>query len=119
MIMMERGKNMWRKLDETERGIAFLNCDIIADEEYKDCGRITVEKIEDNHIAIVCSIYGSMIQSVSCDENEYPLLYETMRTELAELFEREGSTAEKTEEYLAFFKRHATLKVYRRKINEL
>ena len=107
---------MWRCTDESERGIVFYDCVILRDEEYKDLGKMTVQKIDDGTIMIIVSIYGVTMRGLYFEEDEYPAHYETMKKDLTEIFEKDGSNEEKLELFLAFFDKHTSLKIYRRKV---
>ena len=50
---------------------------ILADEEYKNSCRITLEKCE-KYYAITCGIYGSMVHTAFSDFEHYQKLYDTM-----------------------------------------
>lgn len=107
---------MWRKLSEAERGIAFWKCSVICDEEYKNLCRLTAEKCEAGHIAVVCTVYGGRIQSVTCDEEEFSVLFPMMKNELAQLLDQETEGEEREAELDRFFARYTTAKVYKRKL---
>ena len=105
---------MWKKLSETERGIAFRKNNVIANEEYKKQCRLIAEKCEAGHIAVVCSIYGGRIQSLIFDEEEFLILFPKMKQELADLLDLE--TEEKEIKLDRFFARYTTAKVYKRSL---
>ena len=46
---------------------------IIADEEYKESCRITLERCE-RYYAITCGVYGSMMHTAFCDRLSYVTL---------------------------------------------
>lgn len=47
---------------------------IIADEEYRDSCRITLEKCE-RYYAITCGVYGGMMHTASCNSTQYQETY--------------------------------------------
>lgn len=60
---------MWIRLSATgtagsEGGV------VIADEEYKNSCRITLEKCE-KYYAITCGVYGAMVHTAFTDSNHY------------------------------------------------
>lgn len=77
----------WRKLSASERGIGFRRCDVLCEEEYSDLCRMTAERCEEGHIAIVCTVYGLTIQSVICTREQFPILYEEIKEGLSELLD--------------------------------
>lgn len=56
---------------------------VLADEEYKEECRITLEKRERYH-AITCGVYGDMLHTAFCREEEANSKYEAMKAELKE-----------------------------------
>ena len=52
---------MWKILD-TIRNIGSENGEFIADEEYKESYRITLDKCAE-YYAIICGVYGSMVHT--------------------------------------------------------
>ncbi len=55
--------------------------EIIADEEYNNSCRITLEKCK-KYYAITCGIYGSMVHTAFCDADEYKSKYAEMKKDL-------------------------------------
>jgi len=56
---------------------------VLADEEYKEECRITLEKCERYH-AITCGVYGDMVHTTFCNMEEAESKYEAMKAELKE-----------------------------------
>ncbi len=107
---------MWRKRSESERGAAFWKSEILCDEEYKNLCRLIAEKCDEGHIAVVCTVYGVRIQSVTCEEEEFPILFPMMKKELAALLDQAETVEETEAELEKLFTRYATAKVYKRKL---
>ena len=105
---------MWRTIDESERSHFFRRCLVLREEEYENFCRMTAEKCDKGHVAITCVIFGAAVQSVSCEEEEFPALFETMQAELVEIFESDLSEEERKRAYDEFFRRHSTVKIHRR-----
>ncbi|MBQ3076098.1 MAG: hypothetical protein IJC26_08510 [Clostridia bacterium] len=108
---------MWRSLDESERGFVFRNSHVLCDEVYKDLCRLTAERC-DGHVAVVCTVYGVLIQSVICEEESYPFVYKEIKEELSRLLEKQETRSEKKEALFALFQKYGTVEPYRRKIYE-
>lgn len=71
---------MWKNLyiagaSGSENGI------ILADEEYKNACRITLEKCE-KYYAITCGVYGAMVHTAFADFDNYHEKYDAMKKEL-------------------------------------
>ncbi len=96
--------------------VAFRKNCVICDEEYKDLCRMYAERCLEGHVAIVCAVYGLMIQSVACEEREFPRIYSKMKAELSQILDGEGDVSEKEAELCAFFDRYTTAKVYQHKL---
>ena len=56
---------------------------IIKDEEYNHACRITLEKCT-KYYAITCGVYGAMMHTAFCNENNYSDIYNAMKNELQE-----------------------------------
>lgn len=109
---------MWRTVDPSERGLAFRNCNVLLDEEYKDLCRITAEKCEEGHIAVVCTVYGLMIRSLICEEDRFSDFCRELKRDLAALLEQEIGPEEKETALSALFDRNTSVEAYRRLMNE-
>lgn len=107
---------MWRTLGEAERGITFRRSIVVSDEKYKDLCRVTAERFETGHIAVVCSILGGRIQSLIFDEEDFSVRFPRMKRELADLLDREMDTEEKETELDRFFAGYTTAKVYKQNL---
>lgn len=78
---------MWKPVQnhETIGQVGSENGIIIADEEYKDNCRITLEKEGYTPYGITCGIYGLMVHTVFASEKtEAEQKYEAMKKELQE-----------------------------------
>ena len=107
---------MWRKRDTAQNDSPFWNGCVIREEEYDDLCRLTVEKCEDGHLTVVCTVYGLMIHGIACEEAEFERVYESLKKELSVVFKREGNVLDHEEELSELLNRYATAKVYKRKI---
>ena len=74
--MSEKWKNIMVDGDTGSEGGT-----VLADEEYKEACRITLEKCERYH-AITCGVYGDMVHTAFCDADEANSKYEAMKAEL-------------------------------------
>lgn len=82
---------MWKDLNgegETgsEGGI------VLADEEYKESCRITLEKCPE-YYAITCGIYGAMVHTAFCNDS-FQNIYAEMKKELQEYVDKDISGSE-------------------------
>lgn len=78
---------------------------IIADEEYKNVCRITLEKCE-RYYAITCGVYGAMVHTVFTDSEHYKDMYDDMKSELQEFLDRDTSALEEEEFYEQFTEKY-------------
>ena len=78
---------------------------ILKDEEYKQSCRITLEKFT-MYYAITCGIYGAMVHTAFCSEEDHLSIYEQMKQELATFMERDTTEAEEDEFYHYFTNRY-------------
>ena len=78
---------------------------IIADEEYKNACRITLEKFE-RYYAITCGVYGAMVHTVFTDSEHYKDMYDDMKSELQEFLDRDTSALEEEEFYEQFTEKY-------------
>ena len=78
---------------------------ILKDEEYKQSCRITLEKCT-RYYAITCGIYGAMVHTAFCSEEDHFSIYEQMKQELATFMERDTTEAEEDEFYHYFTNRY-------------
>ena len=78
---------------------------IIADEEYKNACRITLEKCE-RYYAITCGVYGAMVHTVFTDSEHYKDMYDDMKSELQEFLDRDTSALEEEEFYEHFTEKY-------------
>lgn len=91
---------------------------MLFDEEYRDLCRITVEKCEKGHIAIVCTVYGIMIRSLICREERFSAFYAELKSDLAFLLDQEMSKEEKEAALCALFDRNTSVEAYKKLMNE-
>ena len=108
---------LWRTVDPSERGLAFWNCNVLLDEEHRDLCRITAEKCDEGHIAVVCTVYGLMIRSLICVEDRFPDFCRALKRDLAALLEQEICQEEKETALCALFDRNTSVEAYRRLMN--
>ena len=78
---------------------------IIADEEYKNVCRITLERCE-RYYAITCGVYGAMVHTVFTDSEHYKDMYDDMKSELQEFLDRDTSALEEEEFYEQFTEKY-------------
>ena len=78
---------------------------IIADEEYKNVCRITLEKCE-RYYAITCGVYGAMVHTAFTDSEHYKDMYDDMKSELQEFLDRDTSALEEEEFYEQFTEKY-------------
>ncbi len=71
---------------------------IIADEEYKNSCRITLEKCE-KFYAVTCGVYGAMVHTAFSDSENYQALYDEMKKELQEFIDTETTEKEELDFY--------------------
>ena len=71
---------------------------IIADEEYRDSCRITLEKCE-RYYAITCGVYGGMMHTAFCNSTQYQDIYNNMKKDLQEFSDKNSSDEEEIEFY--------------------
>ena len=76
---------------------------ILADEEYKESCRITLEKCS-LHYAITCGIYGAMVHTVYCGDN-FQNIYDEMKGELQKFIDKDTSESEELDFYMQFTSR--------------
>ncbi len=84
---------MWKNL-YSEGGI------VLADEEYKESCRITLEKCP-QYYAITCGVYGAMVHTAFCDDN-FQNVYNEMKRELQEFIDKDTSESEELDFYEHF-----------------
>lgn len=78
---------------------------ILADEEYDESCRITLEKCP-TYYGITCGVYGSMVHTVFCGEDNYMATYEAMKKELADFIDRDLSGDEASDFYIYFTEKY-------------
>ena len=71
---------MWKQLN-TLGTIGCENGKILADEEYEESCRITLEKCE-RYYAVTCGVYGSMLHTAFTDEADCWEIYNAMKSDL-------------------------------------
>ena len=92
---------MWDKLFFIDGEKGSGNGLIICEEEYKGACRITLEKCP-NSYAITCGVYGAMVHTTFCSEEESAVKYEAMKKELADFIDKETTENEETDFYCYF-----------------
>lgn len=78
---------------------------IIADEEYKNACRITLEKCE-RYYAITCGVYGEMVHTAFTDSEHYKNMYDNMKQDLQEFLDKDTSVSEAEEFYERFTEKY-------------
>ena len=78
---------------------------IIADAEYKNAWRITLEKCE-RYYAITCGVYGAMVHTAFTDSEHYKDMYDNMKRGLQEFLDRDTSALEEEEFYEQFTEKY-------------
>lgn len=91
---------MWKNLFIAGM-IGSENGEILADEEYQNSCRITLEKCKD-YYAITCGVYGCMVHTAFSDSNHYQEMYEAMKRDLQEFIDKDTSSDEELIFYKAF-----------------
>ena len=91
---------MWLSLS-TIGCIGSENGEIIADEEYKNSCRITLEKCK-RYCAITCGIYGGMVHTAFVDNDHCLEMYEAMKSDLQKFIDKEISYSEEFDFYCEF-----------------
>lgn len=91
---------MWKDLYEpnskgSENGL------IIADEEYKNSCRITLEKCP-KYYAITCGVSGAMFHTVFTDYENHQNIYQAMKKDLQNFIDKETTEAEEFDFYDEF-----------------
>lgn len=66
---------------------------IIADEEYKESCRITLERCE-RYDAITCGVNGSMMHTTFCDKSHSQEVFDNMKRDLQEFIDKDTTAEE-------------------------
>lgn len=74
---------------------------VLADEEYKQACRITLEKCE-KYYAITCGIYGAMAHTAFAGEEDHQAKYDAMKAELRDFIDRDTTSDEELRFYEDF-----------------
>ena len=74
---------------------------IIADEEYKESCRITLERCE-GYDAITCGVYGCMMHTVFCDKSHSLAVFDNMKKDLQEFIDKDTTAYEESIFYEEF-----------------
>ena len=96
---------MWNKLPFTPGESGSEGGLVFEDEEYKDSCRITLEKCA-SYYAITCGVYGAMVHTAFCDEDNYTETYEAMKKDLAEFIDTETTLDEEIAFYIRFTEKY-------------
>ena len=91
---------MWKNL-YVAKSIGSEGGIILADEEYKDACRITLEKCE-RYCAITCGVYGAMMHTAFSDFDHGEDKYDAMKQELQEFIDTNTTLEEELEFYRKF-----------------
>ncbi len=92
---------MWNKLSFADGEKGSENGLIICDEEYKCSCRITLEKCP-KYYAITCGVYGAMVHTSFCSEEDSLVKYEAMKKELADFIDKDTTEDEEYDFFAAF-----------------
>ena len=66
---------------------------IIADEEYKESCRITLERCE-RYDASTCGVYGSMMHTIFYDKSHSQEVFDNMKRDLQEFIDKDTTAEE-------------------------
>lgn len=91
---------MWKNL-YVDGSTGVENGVIMKDEEYKNLCRITLENCS-GYFAITCGIYGEMFGTMFCNAGNFQRIYEEMKQELQNFFDKDSSENEKIAFYRYF-----------------
>ena len=78
---------------------------ILKDEEYDGACRITLEWCG-GHCAVTCGIYGCMMHTAFCDNEDMDKLYDAMRHDLQEFLDTQMTEEDEVEFYDDFTHRY-------------
>ncbi len=95
---------MWKHLESNEN-IGSEGGLIIFDEEYNDACRITLEKTS-RYYAITCGIFGDMVYTAFCLEENNKEKYVAMKKELQEFIDKDLSNDVRYEFYDSFTEKY-------------
>ena len=95
---------MWEQLD-TIGTAGSEGGTIIADEEYRQSCRITLEKCE-RWDAITCGVYGSMVHTAFADAASSAKKYAAMKQDLQNFIDRDTTSAEEIAFYREFVQKY-------------
>ena len=68
---------------------------IIADEEYKESCRITLERCE-RYDAITCGVYGCMMHTAFCNKSHSQEVFDNMKKDLQEFIDKDTTADEES-----------------------
>ena len=91
---------MWNSLYAPGE-IGSENGEIVADEEYKNACRITLEKCQ-KYYAITCGIYGAFFHTAFSDADHCQETYEAMKKDLQKFIDKDTSYDEEHDFYEEF-----------------
>ena len=78
---------------------------IIADEEYKESCRITLERCE-MYDAITCGVYGSMMHTAFCESSHSLEVFDNMKKDLQEFIDKDTTAEEEDIFYEEFISKY-------------
>lgn len=78
---------------------------IIADEEYKESCRITLERCE-MYDAITCGVYGSMMHTAFCESSHSLEVLDNMKKDLQEFIDKDTTAEEEDIFYEEFISKY-------------
>lgn len=103
-LMLNEDSTSWDNIYE-EDSVGSEGGIVLADEEYCGSCRITLEKCED-YYAITCGVYGSMVHTAFCNEQEAHAKYNAMKKELQEFIDADLDDDARYEFYESFTSRY-------------
>ena len=88
---------------DTLGGTGSENGTILADEEFDNRCRITLEQTAGPH-TITCGVYGEMFHTAFCREDQARKIYEAMKEKLTDYVTSPKTEEQKREFYIDFFR---------------
>ena len=83
---------------------------IIADEEYKESCRITLERCE-RYDAITCGVYGCMMHTAFCNKSHSQEVFDNMKKDLQEFIDKDTTADEESIFYEEFTSKYLLVNV--------
>lgn len=102
---LEEKEQKWTSLYIPPGETGSENGIVLKDEEYRQSCRITLEKCT-GYYGITCGVYGAMVHTAFCGEEDHLAIYGQMKQELAAFIDRDTTEAEEMEFYQYFTNRY-------------